>query len=239
MLIISMDRPLIAKIEYNHDCICSDVPERHPDTNIRYLAEIGENGDYISHMFNVSGSDYKQFIDSIRSHHTTADVKVLRKTQDSADIIAATKNEASTASALKESGCAFLCTPIYDSGIERIRIFAPSFGALRGFLDSLKNSYNVKVASKHFLKKDEKIRPQSLIESGFLELVAAADLLTKRQSEALSLAGAMGYYEMPKSTSLQKIADKMDISEAAAGELLRKAERRLLPTLAKIIELQS
>jgi predicted DNA binding protein len=31
----------------------------------------------------------------------------------------------------------------------------------------------------------------------------------------------------------------MGISDAAAGELLRKAERKLLPTIAKIIEIQS
>jgi predicted DNA binding protein len=103
----------------------------------------------------------------------------------------------------------------------------------------LKNSYNVKVASKHYLKKNEKIRPQKLIESGFLEFVSATDKLTKRQIQALKLASNMNYYEIPKQTSLSKLGEKMGISDAAVSELLRKAERKLLPTIARIIDLQN
>jgi len=234
-----MTRPLLASIQYNHDCICSDVPERYPDTSITYLAELGEHRKNISHMFRVAGSDVRGFIESVRSHNITKDVKVLRPGKEAAEIITITKNDASTKYALKKSGCAFLSNPIYHGGIEKVHLFAPSFGSLRQFLDSLKNSYNVKVASKHFLKEDEKIRPENLVRSGFLEFVSAADLLTKRQAEALKLASSMKYFDIPKRTSLSKIGEKMGVSEAAAGELLRKAERKLMPTISKVIELQN
>jgi predicted DNA binding protein len=234
-----MARPLIATIEYNHDCICSDVPERYPDTSIRYLAELGERGKAISHFFNVSGPEVPRFIKSLRAHPTSFDVRLVRRGRESSEIITVTKNDASTKYALKSSGCAFLSNPVYSGGIEKAHLFAPSFDSLKSFLDSLKNSYNVKVASKHFLKEDERVRPDSLIKSGFMEFVSAADLLTKRQAEALRLAGAMNYYDIPKHTSLEKIGRQMGISEAAAGELLRKAERKLMPAIAKIIELQN
>ncbi len=234
-----MAKPLIATIEYNHDCICSDVPERFPDTSIKYLAELGEQGKAIRHFFNVSGPDIQGFIKSVRTHSTTFDVKVVRKGKDSSEIITITKKDASTKFALKKSGSAFISNPVYCGGIEKAHLFAPSFDALKIFLDSLKNSYNVKVASRHFLKEDERVRPDSLVKSGFMEFVSAADLLTKRQVEALRLAGDMNYYEIPKRASLEQIGQKMGISEAAAGELLRKAERKLMPAIAKIIELQN
>jgi len=234
-----MARPLIATIEYNHDCICSDVPERYPDTSIHYLAELGERGKSISHFFGISGDDVPGFIAALRAHPTTFDVKIVRRGKAQSEIITVTKSDVSTKFALKRSGCAFLSNPVYSEGIEKAHLFAPSFDSLKSFLDSLKNSYNVKVASKHFLKEDERVRPDSLIKSGFMEFVSAADLLTNRQAEALRLAGGLDYYDIPKRTSLEKIGQRMGISEAAAGELLRKAERKLMPAIAKIIELQN
>jgi predicted DNA binding protein len=234
-----MARPLIATIEYNHDCICSDIPERYPDTSIRYLAELGERGKAISHFFNISGPQMPRFITSLRAHPTTYDIRIVRKGKESSEIISTTKKDASTKFALKKSGCAFISNPVYCGGIEKAHLFAPSFDSLKSFLDSLKNSYNVKVASKHFLKEDERVRPDSLIKSGFMEFVSAADLLTKRQAEALRLAGSLDYYDIPKRTSLERIGQQMGISEAAAGELLRKAERKLMPTIARIIEIQN
>jgi len=234
-----MARPLIATIEYNHDCICSDVPERHPDTSIRYLAELGERGRAISHFFNISGDDVPLFIRALRAHPTTYDVKIVRKGKFGQEIITVTKKDASTKFALKQSGCAFLTNPVYVGGIEKAHLFAPSFDSLGSFLDSLKNSYNVRVASKHYLRDDWRIRPESLVRSGFMDFVSAADLLSKRQAEALRLAGGLSYYDIPKRTSLAKIGGRMGISAAAAGEHLRKAERKLMPAIARILEYQN
>jgi len=234
-----MSKPLIAGIEYNHDCICSDVPERFPDTSIRYLAELGEDRKAISHLFQISGSDVKIFIDSIRSHHTTYGVKVIQKSERSALVIPRTGRDVSTKLALKESGCSFVSNPIYYSAVEKVNVFAPSFENLRSFLDHLKYSYNVKVVSKRFLKDDESVRFENLERSGYLELSTAASRLTKKQAKVLKLAAEGDYYAIPRGTSLSDIAAQLDVSEAAASELLRKAERKLLPSLAKIIDIHS
>lgn len=233
-----MAEPLIATIEYSHKCICSDVTERHPDTTITYLAELGDDNKDIMYMFNLKGGDLKAFINSIRSHSTIVDVRVLRKSDSSVDIITTSNIEASTHLALREAKCAFVCNPIYEPGIEKTRIFAPSFSALKQFIDSLRSSYNVKVTSKHFLKPKEKITTDSLVKRGYLDLMEATERLTQRQVETLKLASKLGYYEMPKKNNMKDIADRMNISEAAASELLRKAEKKLIPTIAKIIETQ-
>ena len=55
-----------------------------------------------------------------------------------------------------------------------------------------------------------------------------AGALTDRQFEAASVAGAMGYYEVPKESSLADVAAELECAESTASNLLRKAEARVM-----------
>jgi DNA-binding CsgD family transcriptional regulator len=48
--------------------------------------------------------------------------------------------------------------------------------------------------------------------------------LTPRQLEVLSLAVALGYYEVPHKLNLRELAQKLSLSVGAVSELLRRAE---------------
>lgn len=48
--------------------------------------------------------------------------------------------------------------------------------------------------------------------------------LTPRQEEVLSVAVAMGYYEVPRRVSLRDLAKKLDMSLGATSELIRRGE---------------
>lgn len=52
--------------------------------------------------------------------------------------------------------------------------------------------------------------------------------LTDRQDEALSAAVAVGYYEVPRTGTVEDVADRLGCAPSTAGELLRKAEARLV-----------
>ena len=52
--------------------------------------------------------------------------------------------------------------------------------------------------------------------------------LTDRQSAALDAAVEVGYYEVPRSGSVGDVAERLDCSSSTAGELLRKAESRVI-----------
>lgn len=52
--------------------------------------------------------------------------------------------------------------------------------------------------------------------------------LTDRQQEALTLALSRGYYESPRQVSTGELADELGISQPAASDLLRRAERQLM-----------
>jgi predicted DNA binding protein len=57
---------------------------------------------------------------------------------------------------------------------------------------------------------------------------AARPVLTERQRAALRVARAVGYYDLPRSGELARVADELDCSSSAASDLLRRAERRLV-----------
>lgn len=52
--------------------------------------------------------------------------------------------------------------------------------------------------------------------------------LTDAQRDALLLALVMGYFEEPRDAALRDVAAELDISQPAAGGLLRRGTRRLL-----------
>jgi hypothetical protein len=57
--------------------------------------------------------------------------------------------------------------------------------------------------------------------------------LTARQREALEVAAAVGYYEVPREGSVADVAARLDCSRSTAGELLRKAEARVVTGLVE------
>lgn len=52
--------------------------------------------------------------------------------------------------------------------------------------------------------------------------------LTDRQHEALTLAISRGYYESPRQTSTDELAEELGISQPSMSNLLRRGERQLL-----------
>lgn len=52
--------------------------------------------------------------------------------------------------------------------------------------------------------------------------------LTSKQTEALLLAYERGYFEVPRETTVEELADELDVSHQAVSELLRRGCRELL-----------
>ena len=52
--------------------------------------------------------------------------------------------------------------------------------------------------------------------------------LTPKQTTALETAYRLGFYAVPRRTNLQRISRILGVSRSSAGELLRRAERRML-----------
>ncbi|SDQ62014.1 HTH DNA binding domain-containing protein [Natronobacterium texcoconense] len=56
--------------------------------------------------------------------------------------------------------------------------------------------------------------------------------LTERQRDALDAAVAVGYYDVPRTGAVADVAAELDCSRSTAGELIRKAEARVMTAAA-------
>lgn len=58
-------------------------------------------------------------------------------------------------------------------------------------------------------------------------MTAAASLLTDRQQEVLSVAVELGYYDVPRTASVEDVATELGCAPSTASNHLRKAQARL------------
>jgi len=70
--------------------------------------------------------------------------------------------------------------------------------------------------------------PITLTELHALEPLEAQHDLTEKQREALILAFEYGYFESPRASTLQEIADELGITQQSLSSRLRRGNRRLI-----------
>ncbi len=226
---------LLIELEQVHDCCSVEVSGKLHDSRIKWLATVGQDRKYVTNLFEINSPQPKAFIEHLTTHKDVGEVKVLSLQANKATITMKTKKKASTAPHLQKSGTTWIEPTWSEEGTDHVTMFAPDFNSFKKFLESVEGSYDIRVKAKKYI--DTKTQPSfdTFRASGFLQLKTASELLTDKQMEAFDLACRFGYYDTPKRISLEELAQKLDISEAAMSELLRKAERKLLPILSEIV----
>lgn len=58
-----------------------------------------------------------------------------------------------------------------------------------------------------------------------------------RQREVLNTAIEMGYYEMPRATTLEELAERVGVAKTTVSQHLRKAERKVIEFVAQYLNL--
>jgi predicted DNA binding protein len=109
-------------------------------------------------------------------------------------------------------------------GRARYEIEVPSEAAARRLLDDL----DARFEGIRMTAKRERSQPAG--ESAVLPADGLADL-TDRQQEALEAAYRAGYFEWPRDSTAEDVADSLDISASTLHSHLRKAEGSLFAEL--------
>ena len=81
------------------------------------------------------------------------------------------------------------------------------------------------------LKKFEKMGKLKILYIGQVDF--ANTLLSKQQKKVFMFTYEKGYYEIPRKTTLAKIAKSLKLNPATVGEHLLKAENKLIHSMAK------
>jgi predicted DNA binding protein len=127
-------------------------------------------------------------------------------------------------SALAREGATVLWPATWQDGVERYTVVVKSRAALDALLLALAPLGPVEVERA------------TEVEASALSLtIPLAELLaemTQKQLAALQLAIASGYYDSPRGTTAEALAQRMGIARTTFDEHLRKAEQRALHRLA-------
>ena len=141
-----------------------------------------------------------------------------------------TKWEYSTSRIFMKHNCLVLHPTIHQGGWEWYRIVAFSEKDMRALFKELDSTGIVEITSKKTVEEGA-VSDESAITTS--SLVGG---LTGKQSEALVLAIDYGYYAVPKRATTQEVASKLGLPRTTFEERLRKAESKVLLSVAPYMQ---
>ncbi|QIB74708.1 transcriptional regulator [Halogeometricum borinquense] len=125
---------------------------------------------------------------------------------------------------LVRNDCLLLPPLRYERGAKVCRVLALDSGSLTDlYRELVADGTFVDVLSKrhvNVVSEDAPLSPSSLLPD-----------LSPRQYDVLQLAVEDGYYEIPRGTTTEAIADRLGVSRRTAEEHLRRAENKLIDTV--------
>ncbi|WP_336024797.1 helix-turn-helix domain-containing protein [Halobellus salinisoli] len=188
------------------------------------LAEMIDRGDgRYAEFFNVTGVDPER-ITALASEHETADVALL-STYEDGGLFEFTVSGDCPAYHLAELG-ALPRTVRGEDGEGRIVAEIPAQYDPRPIIDAFLATHpDVELASK---REKDGVSPM-FTRSGYQQILH--DVLTDRQRQVIEAAFDAGYYDWPRETTGQAVAEKLGITSATFSEHIHAAERKLLTTL--------
>ncbi len=230
------NQPIIVELEQSHQCTSIEVCDKLKDVRIKWLATISGDKKTVTNLFEVDTENLKGVVDKARVHKNIREVQVVLIGPKTSQISVRQDRSVSTAPYLAKTGTMWLQPTWSEGGVDKVTMLAPNFKSLKAFIELVsEHGYDLKIKSKHYLTPSESPNLDTFRTSGFTKLKFASELLTDRQMEAFDLACRYGYYEEPKKTSIEELADRMGVSQSTFAELLRKAEHKLLPVLNDIM----
>jgi predicted DNA binding protein len=137
----------------------------------------------------------------------------------------------STVRITEAANCLWKAPVVYEGGRESLTILAMTPQAFRSVYRQLEKIGNVEIVKKSPAASDV------LRDSYTLSLSGLFGALTKRQIGLLAEATDDGYFDIPKRTSLDRLATKKSIGESTMQEHLSKAESKLLRALGPYLHL--
>ena len=133
---------------------------------------------------------------------------------------------------IEKNHCLDLQPTIYRDGWEWYRVIAFSERDIKKLFRELGTFCNVEIVSRT-AKDSGAIRDRLIISASSL-----IGNLTDKQLQALSLALGCGYYRVPKKATTTQIANQIGVPRTTYEEHLRKAESKILTTVAPYLQMR-
>lgn len=129
---------------------------------------------------------------------------------------------------LSRHDCLMLPPIIYERGYKTFRVLALEPGKLTEFYRDLVDQTSVVVESKREVTGLAHSAPMLSVDQ-------TLPSLSSRQREVLLLAHEFGYYEIPRRTTTDEIAQAVGIERRTAEQHLRRAENKIVESIVAMV----
>lgn len=209
-----------AVFQLNHHSVYANATKR-ADVNLRMWC--GRHAD----LLYFTGRDVREALEMVEKEVPLAEV-----IEDEGELVAVTEGcllshqDDLLEKHLEEHNCLTFYPVKYSDGDLFARVFSLERGNLSAFFHSVGTEYNVDVVS---ISEIEAI-------GHYPALMFNSDMpdFSKRQREAITRAFEMGYYQIPRETTTEEIAGKLEINRRTLEEHLRRAEKKAVESLLKM-----
>jgi predicted DNA binding protein len=219
-----------------HDCPYNNFSREHPSIVISHWCNWSRDVLEIS-QGNGSDAQARQEIGEI---FRALRAKIIRKSVGASSRVqvvlqhcACDKLPPPTLPTIEKNNCLNLQPMVYTGGWEWYRVMAFSDRDIKKLFQNLERTHsNVEVTSRKSIS-EESIHSSLLIPAGFL-----LGGLTEKQTRALIAALDNGYYNLPRNASALEIARRLGIPRTSFVDHLRKAQNKLIRTIAPYVRLR-
>jgi predicted DNA binding protein len=206
---------ITAAVRIEHpDVVLTETVAYDRTSKVKSVSEAGTDPTSGKFFYHVESSDFRRFEDGLRNDHTVGEFERVIKTRDGKAIYS------------------FKYT-------DKAKVFSPVISAANGVVLDMENDgdawiFTVWMPDRTNLAGLWDTARQHGIDIELLRVNEYASLgdtdagLTDSQREALLVAFEAGYFEEPRNATLSEVAAELDISQPAAGGLLRRGIKRLI-----------
>lgn len=168
-------------------------------------------------------ADPERFLELAEAESSIRGARVLRSDEEEA--LVELHSESKVAMALADHDCTFTSITA-TAGRGHLVAEVPPHVEASTVVDAFTDQYpDAELVAKRQMER----RAPTLTASQFQDSLVSA--LTDRQFQALRTAHAAGYFDWPRETSSEAVADELGVSRATLSEHLRVAERKLFDAL--------
>ncbi len=226
-------KPILLEIDAVHPCWCIESVEKCSNASISLISSLHDEGPFVSGLYDLNADDVAKFIDALRKHRWVKEIRVIEKTKTHALAFIRSKHDALMIETIAKTRSAPLEPTLTRGGCDTVAILVPDDRALRQLASTLRDDFEVK------LKYKKTLEPGTLAgfdARDFMRMQVATNGLSGKQRDAFLLATRKGYWQSPKRVDLAELAREAGVNEATFSEHLRKAEAKMMPFLAELMD---
>lgn len=218
---------------WHSGCWTLQATDRHSETHVieksLYLTDDIVKGDFI--VVTDGDTTIDEFLETINGCSPVRDVAVLKQSANRARVVVNYTTESSIAPEIVDSEFMPIAPVHITEGLEHWRVMV-KVDALGDVLDSMRSEYDVEVEAI------ERVDPNETLM--FADVVNEVNNnLSPRQRETLFDALDEGYYNWPRETAANDIAESVGVSGPTFLEHIRRGEQKIINSVLKEIQLRN